>query len=119
MKILVDAHIFDHSYQGTSTYIAGLYNAMVKISGVEITLCAHDIKNLKDHFKDPNFKFIPLTSTSKWKRLSEEIPAITKQNKYDFAHFQYITPLFKHSKFITTTHDILFMDFPEIERAHV
>ncbi len=111
MKILVDAHIFDHSFQGTSTYLMGLYNAMVKIPNVEITLCAHNIEELKKHFKDPRFKFVPLQSNSKWKRLLFEIPRITKQTTYDYAHFQYITPAFKHTKFITTIHDILFLDF--------
>jgi glycosyltransferase involved in cell wall biosynthesis len=112
LRILVDAHIFDHSYQGTSTYLLGLYNAMVKIPGVEITLCAQNISGLKQHFSDPGFKFIPLRSASKWKRLLSEIPLITKTHKFDFAHFQYITPVFKHTKFITTTHDILFLDHP-------
>ena len=28
------------------------------------------------------------------------------------AHFQYVTPFFKNTKFAVTTHDVLFNDFP-------
>jgi glycosyltransferase involved in cell wall biosynthesis len=113
IKILVDAHIFDHSYQGTATYIKGLYNALVKNDNLEIVLCACDIDNLKTHFPDPKFKFIKLKTNSKFKRLAIEYPQIIKRGNFDFAHFQYIVPLFKSCKIINTIHDLLFLEYPQ------
>lgn len=111
IRILVDAHVFDHSYQGTSTYIKGLYNSLVENDLFEITLCAYNLDNLKIQFLDSRFKFVRLKSKSKLYRILFEMPALIKREKYDFAHFQYIVPLVKQCKFIVTIHDVLFLDF--------
>jgi glycosyltransferase involved in cell wall biosynthesis len=114
-KILVDAHVFDHSFQGTSTYILGLYSHLVENKNLEITLCARNIDNLKLHFKDKRFKFLQLSSDSKIVRLFKEFPKIIQDGSYDYAHFQYIVP-FRRSencKYINTLHDLLFLDYPE------
>jgi glycosyltransferase involved in cell wall biosynthesis len=113
IRILVDAHKFDHSFQGTSTYISGLYNALVKYDDLEITLCAENLAALKFHFKDERFHFVKLNSPSKFKRLAFELPAMIKRGNFDYAHFQYIVPIFKDCKFINTIHDLLFLDFKE------
>jgi glycosyltransferase involved in cell wall biosynthesis len=112
IKIFVDAHVFDGSYQGTTTYIRGLYNALVTDDSFEITLGTHDVERIKIHFQDSRFKFITLPKTSKIRRLSIDIPRIIRRDKYHFAHFQYITPLLKECKYINTIHDLLFIDFP-------
>lgn len=113
IKILVDAHIFDHSFQGTATYIKGLYNSLVNQNQIEIVLCANNIDNLKIHFPNPKFKFIKLKTHSKFKRLAIEYPQIIKKGNFDFAHFQYIVPLFKNCKLINTIHDLLFLEYPQ------
>jgi len=110
IRILVDAHVIDHSFQGTATYIIGLYNALVKYDDIEITLCAFDVEKLMIHFSDERFKFIKLTTESKIKRLAIELPAIIKRERFDLAHFQYIAPLVKDCKFINTIHDLLFLE---------
>jgi len=113
IKILVDAHIFDHSFQGTATYIHGLYNALVENEQFEITLCAHDIDHLKTLFTDSRFKFVSLNSHSPYKRLLFEYPQIIKDGKFDYAHFQYIVPFFKGTKFVNTIHDVLFLKYKQ------
>lgn len=113
MKIFVDAHKFDHSLQGTSTYIKGLYNSLVNYDDVEITICANDLENLKIHFQDERFKFIKSKSKSKYMRLAFEYPKLIKEGKFDFAHFQYIIPPVKYCKYINTVHDLLFLEFPD------
>lgn len=113
MKIFVDAHKFDHSLQGTSTYIKGIYNSLVKFDDVEITLCAENIDNLKLHFQDTRFNFLKLNASSKYKRLAIEYPRLLSQGGFDFAHFQYIVPPIKMCKYINTIHDLLFLDFKE------
>lgn len=112
IKLFVDAHVFDDTYQGTTTYLKGLYNALVKDEAFEITLAAQNITHLKTIFTDERFKFVELQSHSKYKRLAFELPQLLKTNNYHFAHFQYITPLLKTCRFINTIHDLLFLDFP-------
>lgn len=111
IKILVDAHIFDHSFQGSGSYLQGLYNALIQFEDIELTICAHDLDNAKRYFEDPRFKFIELKTNSKIKRLAFEYPKIIKNGKFDYAHFTYILPLFKNCKYVLTIHDILFLEF--------
>lgn len=113
IKILVDAHIFDHSYQGTATYLKGLYNALVKFDDVEIVLSAYDLENLKMHFPDAKFHFVKLNTNSKVKRLALEYPKIIREGNFDYAHFQYIVPLFNGCKIVNTIHDLLFLEHPQ------
>lgn len=114
IKILVDAHIFDGMYQGTRTYIKGLYCALIN-HGFEIYLAAQDIENLKLEFKGYDFKFIQLNYKNPFLRLGYEFPRLIRKHKFDFAHFNYTIPLFlsKKCKYIVTIHDILFLDYPE------
>src|ERR1043165_2921821 len=109
IKLFVDAHVFDGVYQGTTTYIKGLYSSLVKDENFEITLAANDLNNLKKHFPDNRFRYVPLTSKSKLKRLGFDIPAIIAKGRFDFAHFQYICPPIKKCRYINTIHDLLFL----------
>jgi glycosyltransferase involved in cell wall biosynthesis len=113
IKILVDGHIFDQSFQGTATYLRGIYNQMVKHDDLEITICAHDISKVRVHFKDPRFNFIKLERNSKIFRLALELPQIIRKGKFHYAHFQYIVPIIKNCKFIVTVHDLLFLSFKQ------
>ena len=113
IKVFVDAHVFDGIYQGTTSYIKGLYNSLVKDDTFEITLAANDLERLKEHFDD-RFNFIQLPNKSKIRRLAIDIPFILKKHNFDFAHFQYITPFIKPCKFINTIHDLLFLDYPSL-----
>jgi glycosyltransferase involved in cell wall biosynthesis len=113
IKILVDAHVFDDSFQGTTTYIQGIYSALVKNEKFEITLAAKDIENLKKVFTHPRFNFIQLKTNINIIRLAYEFPKLIKENHFHFAHFQYITPFVNSCKYINTLHDILFIDYPQ------
>lgn len=112
IKIFVDAHIFDGTYQGTQTYLKGLYNSLVQDNDFEITLGSNNVEILKDNFPDVRFKFITLPSKSKYRRLALDIPEIIRNNKFEYAHFQYVVPFKKECKYINTIHDLLFLDFP-------
>lgn len=110
MNILIDAHVFDDKYQGTRTYIKGLYSELIAIADKwNFFLVAYDIDNLKKEFGlHNNVTYVPLKSKNKFYRLLIGLPLIIKQYKIDYAHFQYICPPIKKCKFIITTHDILF-----------
>lgn len=113
IKILVDAYWFDEFYSGVTTYIKGLYNELIKHDKYEIFLTASNIDRLKLDFPDARFNFIKLSSHSKLYRLLFEYNRIIKENNIDYAHFLYTAPLIKNCKFIVTTCDLLFIDFPK------
>lgn len=113
IKIFVDCHVFDNGFQGTRTYIQGIYKEFVKDKDYDFYFAANNIDNLKDIFgTSENVFFIKYSYTNKFLRLLFDIPKILKKEKIDYAHFQYIVPPFKKTKYIVTTHDVLFIDFP-------
>ena len=53
MRLLIDAHIFDEKFQGTRTYLKGLYSALIPIAKEwEFFFVANDIENLEINEKE-------------------------------------------------------------------
>lgn len=114
MKLLVDAHVFDGKYQGTRTYLEGLYTHLTQHDDIDFYFAAQYEDRLKSVFgESDNIHYVHLSSGNRLKRLAFEYPQVIKEYRIDYAHFQYISPLFKTCKEIVTVHDLLFMDFPE------
>ncbi|MEO2082253.1 MAG: glycosyltransferase family 1 protein [Leeuwenhoekiella sp.] len=117
IRLLVDAHVFDGKFQGTRTFLDGIYRNLNTEAGyLKIYLAAYDIENLKKEFSEKdNLNFVKLKSKNKFKRLAFEIPRLIKDLDIDYAHFNYYLPLFlsKRCKYIVTIHDVLFLDFPQ------
>ncbi len=112
IKILIDAHIFDGKFQGTRTYLKGLYNELIwMLPNFEFIFIADEKSSLTNEFPEaPNVRFLSFSTTSQIKRLLFEIPKIIERENIDFAHFQYISPIQKKCKYIITNHDILFTE---------
>jgi len=110
MKILIDAHVFDGKFQGSRTYLKGLYSEMIHLKKEwDFYFVAKNIETLKREFGEHhNVHFLPLKSTNKFSRLLIEFPKLIRKHQIDYSHFQYITPLLKVGKYVVTTHDILF-----------
>jgi glycosyltransferase involved in cell wall biosynthesis len=114
IRLFVDAHVFDGEYQGTRTFIKGIYSELAKLPGLQIYLAANDIQKLRENFPaGENLTFLRYKTRSAVLRLGYEIPKLIGQYKIDFAHFQYWVPPFKNCKFIVTTHDLLFRELPD------
>ena len=114
MRILVDAHVFDGKYQGTRTYLQGLYSELIKYKDIQYYFAARNCHHLQTIFGTaPNVHYIQLKSTNSIVRLSVEYPQIIRRLNIDYAHFQYISPLIKTCKEIVTIHDVLFLDYPQ------
>ncbi|MBO5157152.1 MAG: glycosyltransferase family 4 protein [Prevotella sp.] len=114
IKLLVDCHVFDGKFQGTRTYIQGLYSEMIKHKDIEFYFAAQDTNGLRNIFGNAdNIHYVRLTSGGSLKRLAIEFPRIIKMYGIDYAHFQYISPLIKGCKEIVTIHDLLFLDYPQ------
>jgi len=114
IRLLVDAHVFDGEFQGTRTFIEGIYNIIAHKKNVELYLAANDIPNLKLHFPTAkNIHYVELKSDSSVRRLVYEFPSIIRKYEIEYAHFQYIPPPIKLCKYIVTTHDVIFNEYPE------
>jgi glycosyltransferase involved in cell wall biosynthesis len=114
LNIFIDCHVFDGSFQGTTTYLKGIYLEMIKEKKYQFFFAANNIENIKSIFgEQSNVHYLEYSSHNKFYRLLFDIPKLIKQNKIDYAHFQYIVPPFKYCKYITTVHDVLFLDFPQ------
>lgn len=114
IRLLVDSHVFDGKYQGTRTYIQGLYQEMVKYWNIEFFFAAQNTDLLARVFgQDDNIHYVKLESSGSIKRLALEFPKLIIKYDIDYAHFQYISPLVKKCKEIVTVHDLLFMDCPQ------
>lgn len=114
IKIFVDCHVFDGNFQGTTTYIKGLYSELIQDKNYQFLFAANDKEKLKTIFgTHDNVTYVSYKFSNKFSRLLFEIPRIIKKNNIDYAHFQYVTPPIKVGKYIVTIHDVLFLDFPQ------
>ncbi|HTE26592.1 glycosyltransferase family 4 protein [Flavitalea sp.] len=113
-RIFVDAHVFDSEYQGTRTFIREIYLLLAGKPDLELYLAAFDIQNLKKEFKDnDSIVFVPYRNKSSVSRLLFELPRLLTKLEIDIAHFQYIVPPIKNARYLVTTHDVIFNEFPE------
>jgi hypothetical protein len=113
-NIFVDCHVFDDSFQGSRTYLKGIYTEFIKDKTKHFFLASFSPESLKRTFGEhENVTYLKFQSKNKFYRLLIDIPKLIKNNNIHFAHFQYIVPLIKCCRFITTIHDVLFLDFPE------
>lgn len=116
IKLFVDAHSFDTGFQGTQTFIRELYTGLLNsYPDLDIYWGVHDIEKLKTIF--PSVKPENILPYKKRRpsllRFVFDIPVYIKKYRFDYAHFQYLSPLQQPGcKYIVTTHDVLFNDFP-------
>lgn len=115
IRILVDAHVFDGMFQGSRTFLKGLYTKLSESDLLEIYFAAHDIDNLERELRciPGSVNVIKLKSSGRAQRMIFEIPSIISEYKIDYAHFQYIDSPLKRCKTIITIHDVLFLEFIE------
>ncbi|MDE6382078.1 MAG: glycosyltransferase family 4 protein [Muribaculaceae bacterium] len=116
MRILIDAHCFDHQgTEGIDTYIKGIYTRLPALAPeAEFCFAARDTARLRSIFGDaPNTDFISLNASTRLRRILSEFPRIIRHIGADAAHFQYFAPPVLKCRTIVTLHDILFKDFPQ------
>jgi glycosyltransferase involved in cell wall biosynthesis len=117
IKLFVDAHTMDKEYQGTYTFLQGLYSAlMANYPNVDVYFGTSNAARLQLAF--PGVKpenILPYKNAKPGLlRYVTDIPRLIKKHQFDFAHFQYIIPRSKTGcRYIVTTHDIIFNDFEQ------
>jgi glycosyltransferase involved in cell wall biosynthesis len=114
IRLFVDAHVFDDLPQGTRTFIKEIYLRLAGKPGIRLYFGACDTDHLATIFPPgDNIVLVRFSSRSGLRRLLFDIPAIVRKYRIDYAHFQYMTPLWKNCRQIVTIHDVIFNDFPE------
>jgi glycosyltransferase involved in cell wall biosynthesis len=124
MKLLIDAHKFGEKHEGTSTYLAGMYHALMVLhpEWEYVFVGTHQNAMQTVFGQRPNVHYRLLKSHNRFWRMLVEMPRMLREERPDFAHFQYISPLWTATSCIVTTHDILFEEarfqayFPKIYR---
>jgi glycosyltransferase involved in cell wall biosynthesis len=117
IKLFVDAHTMDKEYQGTYTFLRGLYSALMEnYQDVDVYFGTSHPERLQVAF--PNLLPQNILTYRNAKpgllRYVTDIPRYIKQYRFDFAHFQYISPKSKPGcRYIVTLHDIIFNDFKQ------
>lgn len=116
IRLLIDARVLEGEAQGSATYLRELYRAFMHAYGdqYELFFAAENEQAIRDQFpKQYSFGFIPLHTGSRMRLYGQVFPKLIKEWKIDWAHFQYMVPFFKKCGHIVTTHDVLFLDFPQ------
>jgi glycosyltransferase involved in cell wall biosynthesis len=114
IRLFLDAHVFDGGAQGSRTFIKEIYLLLSQKEDLHLYMGAYNTDNLKKYFPSVNnISFVKYKSASGFIRLLYDIPLIITKYRIQYAHFQYIAPPFKNCRFIVTTHDLLFNEFPE------
>lgn len=118
LKLLFDAHTFDMEPQGTSTFLAGLINALPaalvrNFPGVELDIhcAAASAANVATYIKVPH-TFHPI-KTGFVSRNVLGLPRLAKSMGADVVISQYVRPVWVPKHSVSIIHDLLFMDFPE------
>ncbi|MFC0517080.1 glycosyltransferase family 4 protein [Mucilaginibacter angelicae] len=115
IKLFVDAHSFDKEFQGAQTFIRELYNHLLaERPDIDIYIGARNTDNIRSLFPMlPPQNILPYKNRGvNILRFIFDIPAYIKKYRFDFAHFQYISPKkIAGCQYIVTMHDMLFNDF--------
>jgi glycosyltransferase involved in cell wall biosynthesis len=120
LRLFADAHVFDGAYQGSRTFLLGLYSALAKNEDVQLYLGARDVAGLKNEFGSvaTSIRFVAYRSKGRMRRLLWELPRLLRAHRIDYAHFQYVAPLHTVCPYIVTTHDVLFEEQGSLFPAH-
>lgn len=118
IRLLVDGHTFDVGPQGTTTFLAGLLNALPEASerlglpAPEI-FCACSRREAAERFIITPFEHVPIRSGFLL-RNTIELPRASIRLKPDMTISQYVRPVWLRGKSCSIIHDVLFLDFPEL-----
>src|ERR1700687_4392199 len=89
-RIFVDAHVFDGEFQGTRSYLEGLYKAVAQqAQHIRLFIAANDADNLANVFKGytANIEVLKYKSGSRISRVSFEISSFVFKILCVFSHF--------------------------------
>lgn len=117
-RLMFDAHTFDTGWQGTTTYLAGLLNALPEaalrlLPGTELQIyCAAEAEAPIRAALSVDFTFVPIRSGF-LARNAIDLPREAKRVEADLVVSQYVRPFHSPCATFSIIHDVLFLDYPE------
>ena len=115
MKLLFDCHTFDVGPQGTSTFLAGLLNALPEALAPEETtvVCAAHQPDSVARFIYVPYQFRAMSGGFVARNL-RAIPKLTKEPGVQAVISQYVRPFRSHVPTVSVIHDVVFLDYPAL-----
>ncbi|MEO8771300.1 MAG: glycosyltransferase family 1 protein [Ferruginibacter sp.] len=115
IKIFVDAHSFDKELQGAQTFIRELYTAILKHHpDVDVYMGAYNTNRIATAFPALDETRILKYKHIGIRRMLSDIPALIKKYRFDYAHFQYVSPRsINNCRYIVTLHDLVYKEMPQ------
>lgn len=117
-RVLFDCHTFDVGWQGTTTYLAGVINALPKMVAqwapyleLEI-ICAASERRSIDRFVDVPYSFKKIR-TGFIVRNMLDIPRASRSCGANLVVSQYVRPFFSNCPTLSVIHDVLFLDYTD------
>ncbi|HTD93730.1 MAG TPA: glycosyltransferase family 1 protein [Chitinophagaceae bacterium] len=113
IRLFIDAHCFDQEYQGSRTFLEGIYRSLIRNPDIHFFFGVSGVQQLSRIFGEAdNITYLEYRSRSGPVRLAWEIPRMISRHGIDVAHFQYILPLIRNCRQIATIHDVIFREDP-------
>ena len=115
LRLLFDGHTFDAGPQGTTTFLAGLLNALPAAAApraIEIH-CAAASQDAVDRFVKTPYRYHAMRGGFARRNLIE-LPRISAEVNPDFIVSQYVRPFRGQGRKAAVIHDVLFMDYPHL-----
>jgi glycosyltransferase involved in cell wall biosynthesis len=115
VKLLFDCHTFDVGPQGTSTFLAGLLNALPRALEPDQAdlVCAAREPTSVTRFVDVPHRFRAMSGGFVARNL-RAIPRLTEEPGIHAVVSQYVRPFRSHVPTVSIIHDVLFLDFPTL-----
>lgn len=115
LRLFVDARWFAQPGQGVVTYIVGLHEALAAIDPtIDIVYGVDDAAAVVPGLRNDAITLLSLGRRGRLWRLVV-FPFFLARHRFDVAHFQYVTPLFRWGvEYVTTIHDVLFLSHPTL-----
>ncbi|WP_375426908.1 glycosyltransferase family 4 protein [uncultured Sphingomonas sp.] len=117
MELLFDCHTFDAGPQGTTTFLAGLIDALPEAARkrslpLAVTCAARD-PDAVSRFVETSCRFEEMRGGFAARNLVE-LPRLTRQPGLDAVVSQYVRPFRSSAPTVSVIHDVLFLDFPAL-----
>lgn len=117
MKLLFDCHTFDVGPQGTTTFLAGLLDALPAAAaahgqGIDLTCAAHHRASI-DRFVGVPYNFRAMAGGFIRRNLIS-LPKLTCEVGTTAIVSQYVRPFRSAAPTVSVIHDVLFLDYPEL-----
>ena len=110
MRIGVDCHVLSGKYQGSRTYLAGLYHAISSLQHEHEFIF---FGNWEKAYFGEQYEYVNYPSNSRWKRLTYQAARLAKRSKLNVLHCNYISPMYLSCKSLVTIHDVLYESHPQ------